>query len=311
MAQEGITLENVSKIFAQKRTEPATHALENISFNAESGKIFGLIGPDGAGKTTIMRIVAGLLAPTQGRALVGGLNATKDSLTLKELIGYMPGRFSLYQDLSVEENLNFFASVYGTNVKDNYDVIAKIFDMLTPFKKRLAGRLSGGMKQKLALCCALIHKPRFLLLDEPTTGVDPVSRAEFWDVITGLKNAGMTILASTPYMDEASRCDDIAFILNGKIISLNTPQGMRDAYPKTLVKASASDMFKLLHDLRAYPHTLYAFAFGDFNHAAFANGAADIEDLRRFLETRGAQALVLETAQAGVEDCFMDFLNVK
>ena len=203
-------------------------ALDNVSFEVEKGELFGLIGPDGAGKTTLFRILTTLLVPDSGTATVEGLDAIKDYKRIRSVVGYMPGRFSLYQDLSVEENLEFFASIFGVDVKDNYDIIAPIYSQIEPFAKRRAGKLSGGMKQKLALSCALIHRPQVLFLDEPTTGVDAVSRSEFWDMLAGLKQYGISILVSTPYMDEAGRCDRIALINEGKVLKIDTPENIKD-----------------------------------------------------------------------------------
>lgn len=203
-------------------------ALDNVSFEVEKGELFGLIGPDGAGKTTLFRILTTLLVPDSGTATIEGLDAIKDYKRIRSIVGYMPGRFSLYQDLSVEENLEFFASIFGVDVKDNYDIIAPIYSQIEPFAKRRAGKLSGGMKQKLALSCALIHRPQVLFLDEPTTGVDAVSRSEFWDMLAGLKQYGISILVSTPYMDEAGRCDRIALINEGKILKIDTPENIKD-----------------------------------------------------------------------------------
>ena len=203
-------------------------ALDNVSFEVEKGELFGLIGPDGAGKTTLFRILTTLLVPDSGTATVEGLDAIKDYKRIRSIVGYMPGRFSLYQDLSVEENLEFFASIFGVDVKDNYDIIAPIYSQIKPFAKRRAGKLSGGMKQKLALSCALIHRPQVLFLDEPTTGVDAVSRSEFWDMLAGLKQYGISILVSTPYMDEAGRCDRIALINEGKVLKIDTPENIKD-----------------------------------------------------------------------------------
>lgn len=203
-------------------------ALDNVSFEVEKGELFGLIGPDGAGKTTLFRILTTLLVPDSGTATVEGLDAIKDYKRIRSIVGYMPGRFSLYQDLSVEENLEFFASIFGVDVKDNYDIIAPIYSQIEPFAKRRAGKLSGGMKQKLALSCALIHRPQVLFLDEPTTGVDAVSRSEFWDMLVGLKQYGISILVSTPYMDEAGMCDRIALINEGKILKIDTPENIKD-----------------------------------------------------------------------------------
>ena len=203
-------------------------ALDHVSFEVKQGELFGLIGPDGAGKTTLFRLLTTLMHPDEGSAIVDGFDIVTDYKAIRTVVGYMPGRFSLYQDLSVEENLEFFASLFGTTVDEGYDLIAPIYRQIEPFKTRRAGRLSGGMKQKLALSCALIHKPRVLFLDEPTTGVDAVSRSEFWDMLATLRKHDITILVSTPYMDEASRCDRIALINEGKILRIDTPDHITD-----------------------------------------------------------------------------------
>lgn len=220
--EKSISINNVTKNYG------SICALDNVSFEVEKGELFGLIGPDGAGKTTLFRILTTLLVPDSGTATVEGLDAIKDYKRIRSIVGYMPGRFSLYQDLSVEENLEFFASIFGVDVKDNYDIIAPIYSQIEPFAKRRAGKLSGGMKQKLALSCALIHRPQVLFLDEPTTGVDAVSRSEFWDMLAGLKQYGISILVSTPYMDEAGRCDRIALINEGKVLKIDTPENIKD-----------------------------------------------------------------------------------
>ena len=212
-----VIIEHVSKAYN------TTHAIEDISLSIGKGELFGFIGPDGAGKTTLIRILTTLLLPDKGNATVEGFDTVKDYKKIRQIVGYMPGRFSLYQDLSVEENLNFFASIFKTSIKENYHLIKDIYKQIEPFKDRPAGKLSGGMKQKLALCCALIHKPVVLFLDEPTTGVDAVSRKEFWDMLDKLKKENITILVSTPYMDEASRCDRVALMQEGKILKCGYP----------------------------------------------------------------------------------------
>ena len=198
-------------------------ALRDVSLDVGEGELFGLIGPDGAGKTTLFRILTTLIVPDSGSASVDGLDVVKDYKAIRQRVGYMPGKFSLYPDLSVEENLDFFASIFGVRVQDNYGLIAPIYSQIEPFKKRRAGKLSGGMKQKLALSCALVHRPSVLFLDEPTTGVDAVSRVEFWEMLDSLRAQGITIFVSTPYMDEAARCDRIAFVNEGKILEICSP----------------------------------------------------------------------------------------
>ena len=219
-----IEVNKISKTYKTGKAE--IKALDNISLSVNEKEIFGLIGPDGAGKTTLFRILTTLLLADEGDASVDGSDVKKDYKKIRESVGYMPGKFSLYQDLTVEENLNFFATIFKTTVQENYDLIKDIYTQIEPFKTRRAGKLSGGMKQKLALCCALIHKPTVLFLDEPTTGVDPVSRKEFWEMLKSLQKQGITIMVSTPYMDEANLCDRIAFIQTGKILSVDTPQNI-------------------------------------------------------------------------------------
>ena len=221
--EKSIIIDHISKSYA------GIEALKDVSFEVSKGELFGLIGPDGAGKTTLFRILTTLLRPDNGGATVEGLDVIDNYKEIRTIVGYMPGKFSLYQDLSVEENLNFFAAIFGVQVKDTYDLIAPIYSQIEPFKKRKAGKLSGGMKQKLALSCALIHKPKVLFLDEPTTGVDAVSRSEFWDMLHGLREHGISILVSTPYMDEAGKCDRIALINEGKILKIDTPENITDA----------------------------------------------------------------------------------
>src|SRR5690606_16516093 len=247
----------------------ALTAVDHVDFSVKKGELFGLIGPDGAGKTSIFRILTTLLMPTEGAATVAGLDVVKEYKQIRKLVGYMPGKFSLYQDLTIEENLNFFASVFGTTVEENYDLIKDIYVQIEPFKDRRAGKLSGGMKQKLALCCALIHKPEVLFLDEPTTGVDVVSRKEFWEVLARLKDQGITILVSTPYMDEATLCERIALIQNSQILSVETPEEIIKQYPDPLYAIKANNMGKLLVDLRNNPIIKTCNAFGEYHHISF------------------------------------------
>lgn len=222
MKESSITIDGLTKRYDNLK------ALDGVSFEVGKGELFGLIGPDGAGKTTLFRILTTLIRPDEGTARIEGMDCVDDYLEIRNIVGYMPGRFSLYQDLSVEENLEFFAALFGGRPEDNYEMIAPIYSQIELFRTRRAGRLSGGMKQKLALSCALVHRPKVLLLDEPTTGVDAVSRSEFWDMLAGLKKYGISILVSTPYMDEASRCDRIALINEGKILKIDTPDNIAD-----------------------------------------------------------------------------------
>lgn len=285
-----------------------TVALNNISFDVNKGEIFGFIGPDGAGKTTLFRIITTLLLPDEGEVKVMGLDVKKGFLELRKNIGYMPGRFSLYQDLTVEENLNFYATVFGTTVEENYDLISEIYSHIEPFKKRLAGRLSGGMKQKLALSCALIHKPQLLVLDEPTTGVDAVSRSEFWDMLKKLEKHDITILVSTPYMDEAMRCDRVALIQKGQILTVDTPQRIKEGFSRKLFSAIAAEKHRLIEALRGYPGTLSAYPFGDSVHITFQNDVYD-ETLADHLRKAGIENAVIREAEAGIEDRFLELME--
>lgn len=241
-------------------------AVNDVSFQVEKGELFGLIGPDGAGKTSIFRMLTTLLLPDSGTASVKGLDIVKDFKEIRKRVGYMPGKFSLYQDLTVHENLSFFATVFNTTIEENYDLIKDIYEQIKPFSNRPAGKLSGGMKQKLALCCALIHKPEVLLLDEPTTGVDVVSRKEFWDMLKRLKEQHISILVSTPYMDEASLCDRIALIQNGTIMSVDTPENIIRSFPTALFAIKSKDIYKLLKDFRTDPAVESCYAFGEYLH---------------------------------------------
>lgn len=279
-------------------------ALRGVSLEVHQGELYGLIGPDGAGKTTLMRILTTLMLADQGSATLMGLDLVRDSQRIRQIIGYMPGKFSLYQDLTVEENLNFFATVYGTTIQANYHLIADIYQQIEPFKDRRAGKLSGGMKQKLALCCALIHKPELLFLDEPTTGVDPVSRREFWAMLLKLKAEGITILVSTPYMDEASLCDRIALIQQGAFLQVDTPQGIIADYPDTLWSVRAAGMHHLLHDLRRCPMVTSSFSFGETYHVTMSDSTPHLR-LWAYLEDLGHRDIEIEAIPPTVEDCFM------
>lgn len=300
--QNAITVDNISKSYGEVK------ALQEISFEVDRGEVFGLIGPDGAGKTTLFRILTTLILADSGNAVVEGKDVVLDFKKLRKTIGYMPGRFSLYQDLTVLENLEFFATIFGTTIEENYDLVKDIYQQIEPFRNRRAGNLSGGMKQKLALSCALIHKPEVLFLDEPTTGVDAVSRSEFWDMLGRLKEKGITILVSTPYMDEASRCDRIALIQKGRILSIDTPENVRNQYRLELYAVSTDNRFQLLKDLRAYEDSESVFSFGHKMHLS-TKTSLDEAGLTEFLSTKGHGDIQIEKISASIEDCFMELLR--
>lgn len=294
----GIEVENISKSYGD------TLALDALTFTVKPGERFGLLGPDGAGKSTLFKILTTLLIPDAGRATVAGWDVNKDYANIRRHVGYMPGKFSLYPDLSVAENLNFFATIFGTTVKVNYELIRPIYEQIEPFSKRRAGALSGGMKQKLALCCALIHQPKVLFLDEPTTGVDAVSRDEFWVMLGNLKEAGITILVSTPYMDEAERCERVALLQTGKILALDTPANVVNDYNKPLWAVRSDNYYQLLLDLRQAPFTERAEVFGEFLHLTTRAGTAR-DTIVAFAQQAGHGNVVVEPAKATIEDVFL------
>ena len=283
-------------------------ALDDVSFDVPKGELFGIIGPDGAGKTTLFRLLTTLILPDSGSAVIEGLDVVKDYAAVRHIIGYMPGKFSLYQDLSVEENLNFFATVFNTTVKENYHLIEDIYKHIEPFRTRRAGKLSGGMKQKLALSCALIHKPKVLFLDEPTTGVDPVSRKEFWEMLLKLKNQGITIIVSTPYMDEARLCDRIALMQNGKFLRIDSPDNIIASYPQKLWSVTADNMHGLLNDLRSCPYLKSSFSFGACYHVTMVESATAAM-LDEYLINKGYGNIEITEIKPTVEDCFMLMLK--
>jgi len=287
-----------------KKSYKSVQALNGISFDVEQGEIYGIIGPDGAGKTSLFRILTTLLLADSGTATVDGLDIVKDYKEIRNRIGYMPGKFSLYQDLSVEENLEFFATVFNTTIQENYYLIKDIYQQIEPFKKRKAGKLSGGMKQKLALSCALIHKPSVLFLDEPTTGVDPVSRKEFWEMLKKLKEQNITILVSTPYMDEATLCDRIALIQNGSFLEVETPQTIIDQYSETLWSVQSNNMYKLLLDLREYDKIKTCFAFGEVHHITIDPQLTE-DELKQYLIGKGHTDIEIKEIKPTIEDCYM------
>lgn len=302
----GIEIENLRKTYRKGKLV----ALHGLSFEVNPGEIFGLIGPDGAGKTTLFRLLTTLLLPDSGRASVSGLDIEKDFWKIRSIVGYMPGRFSLYQDLSVIENLNFFATIFNTTLEENYHLIHEIYEQLAPFKNRPAGKLSGGMKQKLALCCALVHEPKVLFLDEPTTGVDPVSRREFWDMLQRLRDRGITIMVSTPYMDEAGRCDRIALLQEGRVLDLDTLENIIEKNRRPLYSVRAPDMYRLLRDLRTYPYTLSCFAFGGAHHLSLQPGMeSKLDELRVWLHQQGHPEVQIEPIVPGIEDTFIQLMK--
>jgi ABC-2 type transport system ATP-binding protein len=295
--------ENITKQYGE------VTALDKVSFHIDKGEIFGFIGPDGAGKSSLFRIITSLLLPTSGKASVSGYDIDKDYKKVREIVGYMPGRFSLYSDLSVNENLEFFATVFGTSIQENYDLIRDIYVQIEPFKSRLAGKLSGGMKQKLALSCALIHNPQILVLDEPTTGVDAVSRKEFWELLKGLKQKGITIVVSTPYMDEAQLCDRVALIQYGKILSIDKPTVITKSYERKLFGINSENVHKLLSDLRLYPDVLHAYAFGQNIHYTGKSASENMDSLRSYLQECGHTRIEITLLEPGIEDVFIDLMQ--
>ena len=295
-----IEIHNLSKSYGK------VQALDSVSFSVERGELFGLIGPDGAGKTTLFRLLTTLLNPDSGSAEVDGCDTAKDYLAIRSRVGYMPGRFSLYPDLSVEENLQFFAALFGVTIEDSYDLIAPIYKQIEPFRTRRAGKLSGGMKQKLALSCALIHRPNVLFLDEPTTGVDAVSRSELWDMLSELKERGITILVSTPYMDEASRCDRIALCNEGRILKIDTPEGIVRGFDKQLYGISAKNMFALLEKARTAEGVEDCYPFGEKHHLVAREEFDEAKFVAQLGDIEGLQ--IIRTAPT-IEDMFIKLMK--
>lgn len=297
---KAIEVDNLSKSFGE------VSALKAVSFSVERGELFGLIGPDGAGKTTLFRLLTTLISPDEGSATVDGLDIVDDYTAIRSRVGYMPGRFSLYPDMTVEENLDFFAALFGVKAEECYDLVAPVYRQIEPFRKRRAGKLSGGMKQKLALSCALIHRPSVLFLDEPTTGVDAVSRSEFWDMLAGLKQKGITILVSTPYMDEASRCDRIALCNEGRILGIDTPGGIVGRFDAPLYAVRADDMYALLSATRQAPGVKECYPFGEVHHLV-TDGTFDP---KRFAEQLGRpEGLWVEPTAPTIEDVFIKLMK--
>jgi len=301
-----ISVKNIIKTYGKKKQKVI--ALNDISFEVSEGEIFGIIGPDGAGKTSLFRILTTLLLADSGSATVDGLDVIKELKEIRKKVGYMPGRFSLYQDLTVEENLQFFATIFNTSIKENYELIKDIYVQIEPFKNRRAGKLSGGMKQKLALSCALIHRPSVLFLDEPTTGVDAVSRKEFWEMLKGLKAQGITILVSTPYMDEARLCDKVLLLQKGKVLSINTPDGVIKDFENPLMAVKAKGMLPLLEKIKAMDIVADAYPFGEYHHVVMKNEQA-VEQLKENLSNDDLKEFQMKRVDADIEDCFIQLMK--
>jgi ABC-type multidrug transport system ATPase subunit len=298
-----ISIDKISKRYGK------ITALSEISFEVHEGEVFGLIGPDGAGKTSLFNILATLQLPTSGKASLLGYDVIADYRKIRKEIGYLPGVFSLYPDLSVYENLRFFATMYGSSIKENLHLVAPIWNQLSPFKDRQAGRLSGGMKQKLALCCALIHKPKILFLDEPTTGVDPVSRREFWNLLNEIKKQGIAVLVYTPYMDEATRCDTIALMKEGKIITINSPAQIIENYKGKLYSLKTETIFNLLDCMQKCPLSCNYYPYGEFMHVSFYDEKFNLQYFTEFLEVHGQTFSELTQIQPAIEDCFIELVT--
>jgi len=298
-----VEIRNISKSYEEIK------ALDDISFDVNQGEIFGLIGPDGSGKTSLFRILTTLLLPNTGTATIMGYDVVSDFKKIRQIIGYMPGRFSLYQDLTVEENMSFYATVFGTTINENYDLVKDIYQHIEPFRTRRAGKLSGGMKQKLALSCALIHKPEVLMLDEPTTGVDAVSRKEFWDMLLGLKEKGITIMVSTPYMDEAGKCDRVGLIQEGRMMSIDTPGMIRESFEFELYAVRSDDMYRLIKDLESSSLVRSVFLFGHYVHVTLQAGDKADKGLLNFLENRDHRNITIKKIPPEIEDCFMELMT--
>lgn len=304
---KAIDVQNVSKAFVVGKGK--VDALKGVTLSVEPGERFGLVGPDGAGKTTLFRILTTLMLANEGTASVDGFDVVKDFAEIRKRVGYMPGRFSLYQDLTVAENLSFFATLFNTSLKENYDLVKVIYQQIEPFAKRRAGALSGGMKQKLALCCALIHRPSVLFLDEPTTGVDAVSRKEFWDLLRDLQKTGISIVVSTPYMDEASLCDRVALMQEGKVLEINTPLGITGGFGKPLFAVRAKNMYVLMQRICELDAVASCFPFGQHHHVVFKDSRIGLEQARSLLTPLAEGDVDVQSITAGIEDCFMDLMH--
>lgn len=300
-----IQIDHIDKSYEKGKVK----ALDQICFDVNKGELFGLIGPDGAGKTSLFRILTTLLLADSGHASVEGFDVVNAYKQIRKIIGYMPGKFSLYQDLTVEENLRFFSTLFNTSIEENYELVRDIYIQIEPFKKRRAGKLSGGMKQKLALCCALIHRPKVLFLDEPTTGVDPVSRKEFWEMLKRLQKQEITILVSTPYMDEANLCDRIAFIQNGKILQIDAPEKIIEKFPKPLFAVRSENMYAMLNTLRSADFIYSCFAFGDYLHVTGKDENMEESTIENYLTEKSFQQIEIKKIKPEIEDCFMSYME--
>lgn len=302
-----VIVENIIKKYLVEKSEVI--ALKGVSFEVVKGELFGIVGPDGAGKTSLFRVLTTLLLADSGYAKIEGYDVVSDYKIIRKKLGYMPGRFSLYQDLTVEENLAFFATIFNTSIAENYDLIKDIYQQIEPFKERRAGKLSGGMKQKLALCCALIHKPSVLFLDEPTTGVDAVSRKEFWDMLQRLKSQGITILVSTPYMDEASMCDRVALMQEGKILAIDKPSHINQQFTEPLWAVQASSMYELLKTLKQWDAVASCYSFGEYYHVVMKSNLMRELGIKEYLVHQQFQDIEVKQIVANIEDSFMALMN--
>lgn len=302
-----VIVNNISKKYKVEKSEVT--ALNAVSFEVSKAELFGIVGPDGSGKTSLFRVLTTLLLADSGNASIDGFDIVKDYKLIRKKLGYMPGRFSLYQDLTVEENLSFFATIFNTSIAENYDLIKEIYQQIEPFKERRAGKLSGGMKQKLALCCALIHKPSVLILDEPTTGVDAVSRKEFWEMLQRLKAQGITILVSTPYMDEATLCDRVALMQNGQILAIDKPNQINLQFSKPLWAVKAASMYNLLKSLKQWEAVESCYSFGEYYHVVMKSNINGEEAIKTYLLQQQFLDIDVQQITANIEDSFMSLMN--
>ena len=304
---QAVIIENINKIYSDK-----IHALKNISFDVQKGEIFGLVGPDGAGKSTLFNIMTTLLFADSGSVNLLGYDVETDYLEVRQIIGYLPGVFSLYRDLTVEENLRFFAVMYKSSLKENMALIRPIWKQLEPFKKRKAGKLSGGMKQKLALCCALIHKPELLFLDEPTTGVDPVSRKEFWEILKNIQQKGITVIVSTPYMDEATRCDRVCLMQSGEVIKIDTPSQIIHDFKGELYSLHTNTIFPLLQAMEHCPVKSNYYPYGEYLHIVFYdNHEHTLSEFTHFLDNNNLNYSDITKITPSIEDCFIELMEFR